>query len=442
MLCRKALQQLMADFRRFGSSVVFASADRLLVQTTKSEVGNAYAYSQYIVKSLKAKPLFNFLDLEIKEYWDYLLWYDAYNYGGKACEQVVEADEQTLDCIMHWQLNRFLPPLMQGIFNDWIVEYIELMHSFKRRPRHTVSALPPSPPQQQQQQQQQTQDRSFIRLTQLPPDAQADEEQRALLQNSFAKPLKKQIAGLIRRQQKEMLHPELASDYVFPQLPGAAALGPLANSGNSNSNNNNPALQLVKSIMQVLSLDANTMLESRLLRKELLAMFDVREFSAAATFVNPSESLRLEQVVCDGCTMARDLDLCRDEDITATADPASAAAAASAVGGSGVDGSSGSGAPWRCIWCGHEYDRLAIEARLIAHIERMLIDWNTQDLRCVKCRGVCLNEFLEHCACGGEWGESLARDELLRKLRVYGSVAATYGFQMLAAAVTSAAEGL
>ncbi len=57
MMSRKALLQLMADFRRVGSQIIFASANRLLLQTTKAEVGNAYAYSQYILKSIKAKPL-------------------------------------------------------------------------------------------------------------------------------------------------------------------------------------------------------------------------------------------------------------------------------------------------------------------------------------------------------------------------------------------------
>ena len=67
-------------------------------------------------------------------------------------------------------------------------------------------------------------------------------------------------------------------------------------------------LELVKSLMQVLSLDKNITIEARLLRKELLAMFDVREFSKTATFQNPSASLKLFQVSCDSCTMARDMD--------------------------------------------------------------------------------------------------------------------------------------
>ena len=77
MMSKKAMQQLITDFRRVGSHVVFASPTRLLLQTSKQEVENAYAYSQYILKSIQQKPLFHFLGLEVKDYWDILLWYDA-----------------------------------------------------------------------------------------------------------------------------------------------------------------------------------------------------------------------------------------------------------------------------------------------------------------------------------------------------------------------------
>jgi DNA polymerase epsilon subunit 1 len=118
MMSRKALQQLMTDFGRVGSHIVYASAHRLLLQTTKTEVGNAFAYSQYILKTVKAKPLFTFLELDIKEYWDYLVWYDSFNYGGKGCTEVIEEEKQELDTIMNWQLATFLPPMVQPIFKE------------------------------------------------------------------------------------------------------------------------------------------------------------------------------------------------------------------------------------------------------------------------------------------------------------------------------------
>ncbi|KUJ10809.1 DUF1744-domain-containing protein [Mollisia scopiformis] len=395
MMSRKAFQQLMTDFRRVGSHVVFANANRLLLQTTKSEVGNAFAYSQYILKSIKAKPLFHFLDLEIKEYWDYLVWYDEFNYGGKACSEVVEAENQTLDCIMHWQLSKFLPSPLQPIFHDWVVEFVEIMHKLKR-PR----TLPDSTP----------------RPTQLPVSAlastQDEKEDKIILGKEFEKPLKRQIAGLIRRQKDEMLHPELASDYSFPILPG------------SHLKLSNPAMQLVKSLMQVLSLDKNITMEARLLRKELLALFEVREFSNEARFENPSESLKLQQVICDNCTMARDLDFCRDEDLIP--DPTNPSETR----------------PWKCSFCDGEYNRMQIEERMIGMVYGLVAEWTGQDLKCGKCGTLRVNDFMEHCACSGAWVEVVRREEMMRRLRVFDRVARAYGLRMLGVVVEEVLGGV
>lgn len=415
MMSRKALLQLMADFRRVGSHVVYASANRLLLQTTKSEVGNAYAYAQYIIKSIKGKPLFHFIDLEIKEYWDYLVWYDEFNYGGKACQEVVERDEQDLQMIMHWQMATFLPVRLQSVFRDWVVEFIELMHGIKRPANGSDPTATP-------------------RLTQLPnrngnAGLGEDAPGQIILGKVFEKPLKKEIAALINTQKREMLHPELAGDYTFPALPGSH-LPHLSSShskalagGNPKSRaSGNPILELVKSLTQVLSLDKNITLEARLLRKELLAMFDVREFSKEGAFQNPSESLKISQLSCDNCTMARDLDLCRDEDLHA--------------------GAGGQETKWMCNYCEAEYDRNQIEERLVADVEGIVVEWTTQDLKCGKCGGLRVNEFQEHCTCSGEWRESVKREDVMRRLRVYRNVARFYGLRMLGDVVEGVWEGL
>uniref|UniRef100_A0A0D2XUW6 DNA polymerase epsilon catalytic subunit n=1 Tax=Fusarium oxysporum (strain Fo5176) TaxID=660025 RepID=A0A0D2XUW6_FUSOF len=386
MMSRKAFQQLMADFRRVGSQVIFANANRLILQTTKAEVGNAYAYSEYIIKSIKSKPLFHFIDLEIKEYWDYLVWYDEFNYGGKACQEVIEAEEQNLETVMHWQMATFLPVRLQSTFQDWVIEFIQLMHQLKRPHNGDPDATP--------------------RLTQLPSKGLEDHEGQILLGKAFEKPLKKDIIGLLNKQKRELLHPELAQDYTFPVLPG------------SHLNPRNPILELVKSLMQVLSLDKNITLEARLLRKELLALFEVREFSKDGTFTNPSESLRLPQISCDSCTMMRDLDLCRDEDLF------------------------GEGAAWRCGFCGTEFDRVAIEERLLGIVESWIVEWTTQDLKCARCGALRLNDFMEHCTCSGEWKEIVSRQDVSKKLGVMKRVAKFYGLRMLSDVVEELYKGL
>ena len=414
MMSRKAFQQLMMDFKRVGSHVVFANANRLLLQTTKAEVGNAYAYSQYILKSIKAKPLFHFLDLDIKEYWDYLVWYDDFNYGGKACQEVVESESQNLDTIMHWQLSTFLPVQYQSVFHDWVVEFIDLMHSLKR-PRHSITN--PSNPN------------STPRHTQLPlrkladnDDDSDDNETRQTLTKSISKPLKRQILTLLSRHRSQIAHPTLAADFSFPVLPGSHL--PLANM--------NPVLQLVKSLMHVFSLDKTLSLETRLLRKELLSFFEVKEFSPQARFQNPSSTLLLQQLICENCTVARDLDLCRDDDVIPS----------SSDGASGGNDNNTQVRAWNCSTCGHEHNRLRIEESLIGRVQRALVEWETQDLKCAKCRKIRVNEFMEHCGCGGEWAGSVGRESVVEALSVLGRVAGFYGLRMLGGVVEDVVGGL
>lgn len=393
MLSRKSFQRLMSEFRRVGSNVVFASSTRLLLQTTKTEVGNAYAYSQYVLKSIRANPSFHFIDLEIKEYWDYLVWYDEYNYGGKGCQEVTGSDEQDLETVMHWQLSRFLPAPMQTIFHNWVVEYIDLMHGLKRP--ETVDGEPSSTP----------------RLTQIPigqPDDATSEEITSILADRFSKPLKKQISGLIRRQRDEMLHPELASDYAFPVLPGVLV--------NPKDDKRNPALELVKLLMQVLSLSKLITLESRLLRRELLALFEVREFSKEGRFENPSANMKLPEMACNACCLIRDLDLCRDEDVLP--DP-------------GSDITKAAPKPWRCPFCQTEYDRLAQEEILIGQVYGMISGWQAQDIKCAKCGGLKVSDFMEHCSCSGPWVETMDRKDVEKKLHVLESVAKFHGLKLL-----------
>lgn len=395
MMSKKAFQQLMTDFKRVGSNVVFASSNRLLLQTTKSEVGNAYAYTQYILKSIKAKPLFHFLDLDIKEYWSYLVWYDEFNYGGKACQDVVEVSDQHLDTTMHWQLSTFLPLQYQPIFRDWVVAFIELMHNVKR-PRHMPTDEESSfLPQGIQS--------PFRPLTQT--SASINTHLTSILTNTISKPLKRQVLKMISRHRSEVAHADLAEDHLYPDLPGS----------HLDFGNTHPVLQLVKSIMHVYSLDGTVGLEARYLRKELLALFEIKEFSPHGRFQNPSSSLRLEQLICEHCTTARDLDLCRDEDILPSAD-------ASATG---------STTTWTCSACHYEYNRRKIEEMLISRINQVLVKWQTQDLKCNKCGRLRVNDFMEHCGCSGVWISTVNKGKIMEDLRVLEKVGSWYGLVML-----------
>ncbi|CAM9019005.1 unnamed protein product [Wickerhamomyces anomalus] len=96
-LTKKALLQLVGEFSKLGSSVVFANRSKIILKTSKVSVENSYAYAQYIVKAVRSRPLFNYLDLQIDKYWDLLIWMDQHNFGGRACLDISEKGRTRTD---------------------------------------------------------------------------------------------------------------------------------------------------------------------------------------------------------------------------------------------------------------------------------------------------------------------------------------------------------
>ncbi|KAL9051838.1 MAG: hypothetical protein Q9162_005779 [Coniocarpon cinnabarinum] len=401
VMARKILQQLLADCRRVGSHVVYASQNRLLLQTTKTEVGNAWSYCEYILRTIRAKPQFLFLDLEVREYWDVLVWYDEFNYGGRGCEKIQETEDsqEQLHTVMHWGIQDYLPTILRQPFHDYVVEFINLL-SDRKRPGGPHSS----------------------RLTQLPlqniqsEQSEQPEPTELLTKSGYAADLIQTVKSLLRRHRLEMQNPDLLVDWEYPNLPGSAPT-------QQKSRDDSPLLALVKFIVHVVSLDKSLALETRLVRKDLLALFEIREFSAQAQFSNPSASLKLRGVKCLECHYVRDLDLCRDEDFSISAE---------STNNIRIPG-------FRCVLCETQYNQLSLQERLLSDVVmRQVMEWSTQDLKCGKCSRLRNNDFMEHCACGGVWKETVSRTSVEEVLKVAGHVASVYGWSMVSQAVEDA----
>ena len=120
----------------------------------------------------------------------------------------------------------------------------------------------------------------------------------------------------------------------------------------SNVKLTNPALELVKSICHILSLDIPVEEEVDVLRKLLLRQIGIAEFSSKAQFTNYATSFILPDVICDFCNYCRDVDICRDtlvlaEDINDR---------------------------WRCPECMNSYDLATIEQQIIKIIEMKMMN--------------------------------------------------------------------
>ena len=154
-LMKKMFLQLIGEFRRLGSTIIYADFSKIVVCTKKKSMSDASAYIEFILSSIKSRELFHSLTMEPNQCWDYLWWMDQANYGGMSVklptslnpvngeqdqEMVgVESEEsevmevgygdQSLEEIeMKWNIRQYLPQAgsCQDIFH---VSPILILHS-------------------------------------------------------------------------------------------------------------------------------------------------------------------------------------------------------------------------------------------------------------------------------------------------------------------------
>ncbi|OLL26048.1 DNA polymerase epsilon catalytic subunit A [Neolecta irregularis DAH-3] len=389
ILTRKSFLQLMSEFRRIGSRIVHANPSRIVLQTNKLALGNAFSYSQYIVKAIKSKPLFHFLDLEITEYWDYLLWMDRTNYGGMSTKNIpLDSDNIQLETVFHWQLEKYLPPAIQGDFRYWAVKFVETMHAIKMNDVSNLSS------QHGNVQRNSSQVDAEVELKGL---------EAGVLNTSFAKPLRKQITQLYRRHTEAIMDTTDSADFAFPNLPG------------SHLHLTNPTLELIKSLCAVFALAKNLNLEVRVLRRDLLSILAVPEYSKDAIFEDYCAKYNLHNVSCEYCNLSQDIDLCRDGKIF-----------------SGNNHDNENQPPqWTCSNCAHAYSQIAIEEQIIIDLQQNLMSYQIQDIRCQKCKQAKIDNIQEYCSCSGTWVCTIKKSAIIDKLIICANIAQFYKLAML-----------
>ncbi|KAG5420383.1 POL2 [Candida metapsilosis] len=385
-LSSKALLQLVSEFKRMGAQVIFANRTKMLIQTSKVSVENSFAYGQYILKAARSKPLFNFLDLKIIKYWDILIWMDEFNHGGRSCTEITSEETQDLVVENYWQIKKFLPIVFQNEFEDWVFIFLDALSQYKIK-NLTGNGTQAGTPRV-------TQILHILngqkKLQQTPEVQDVDDIDNGVIE-IFRKPLQKRIEKLYRKQIDSIINPEFKKEYEFPNLPG------------SHLRMKNPALELVKFICAVFGLSKKRNIEVRLLKKELLQVFDVKEFSTQANFVNPSTSLKLPHVICDYCNHIRDVDLCRDEEINV----------------------------WNCTACHRPYNKIALEEETIAILMKLFTDFYNQDLQCDKCGCIRQGNLDLFCTCSGNWVETVDHVKVDQQVQVFANVGRFYNMQLL-----------
>ncbi|TPP56453.1 DNA polymerase epsilon catalytic subunit [Fasciola gigantica] len=178
----------------------------------------------------------------------------------------------------------------------------------------------------------------------------------------------------------------LDTDVMLPLLPSPASTDSLIFT---------PLLDFIKSICEVLSLDRSLKRQVSGIRRDLLRLIGVGEFSSEAVWIaphlirdqplftgdnqdsdfattNPIRSLLiyLPEVACPVCNFTRDIDVCRDTHLIRLVDT--------------TESITGYWA-WICPHCRNAYPRARLEEELVQQLEQIALQHCLQDLQCTKC---------------------------------------------------------
>lgn len=154
---------------------------------------------------------------------------------------------------------------------------------------------------------------------------------------------------------------------IHKKLPTCKAASELSYVGQTGGQIN-PALELIKSVCRVLALDSSIEAQVMGLRRNLLRLVGIGEFSDSAVWTEPCISFILPEVICKACNHVRDIDLCKDN----------------------YRHTENEEACWLCPSCKNSYDNIEIENMLIDCLNRKAMAYLLQDLQCLKCKQVSL----------------------------------------------------
>lgn len=417
-MMKKLYMQLIAEFKRLGSTIVFANLSRIIICTKKRSVADAKAYVDFILNSIHRKDLFHSIEIKPESCWEYLMWMDQANHGGVRGKLPKEIDEEEVvenmedpqnrsdelmatpndddepKVEMNWNMKRYLPSAAscQSYFQIIIASHIHAVYTHSLEERRCIE--PGSTPIKKRTSSQ----------SQKVADTSATPSLVTFAQERISGELTQTLFNVTQKIQHALSGDRSSNtdpSAEFPLLPGSHL--PL----------NNPALEFVKFICKVLSLDSNTQHQVNKLRRDLLRLLAVGEFSSEATFRDPCSSLVLPEVICLSCNSCRDLDLCRDPFITA------------------AEGNNPACCRCANLECGSEYDMDFIESQLIDMVQKQSMAFVLQDLKCVKCLGVNATNMSRYCKCAGNFSYTLSLDEFFNKLKTFRNVARHYKLALL-----------
>lgn len=414
-LLKKVFRQLLGELKNLGATIVYASISRIVMATPKTQTLDGLRYAGFLEKTVKEKALFKHIHFQpLIGVYSGLLFVDRFNYGAlpapeetmilsgevdnlqtkNASSSRVYASRDIPYVRMMWDMARYLPIPVAVLWSQVVEEFI-------RRPM--VQRLKA----EEQANSDECEDH-VLRATEQRKKRQFRPRGDGFVDE--VKHLVKSLTGQLLEKVHEIR--EKAPTLEFPNVPSVLN-GP-------QSKRRNCALEFVRCLCHVFSLDSASTEEVAAMRRNLLQLLGVREFAKESQFINPALPVPLHDVICTYCNAVVDLDVARDSRLwTESEDDRSAKKAKGSMS-------------WSCEYCGNPYDLRQIELDLLRTAQKLFTSYQVQDLVCKKCKLVKRENMTSHCGCSGSpFSMSVDRSLLRKQLFALQSVAEFHRFEFL-----------
>ncbi|XP_068968210.1 DNA polymerase epsilon catalytic subunit 1 [Bombus flavifrons] len=394
---KKLFAQLLAEFKNLGSIIIFANFNKIIICTKKRTMSDALNYMEFVVQTIRDKELFHSIEITFEQCWEYLTWLDVHNYGGikgklpKDIENTTNTNNENAEdendsepeIVMNWNLMECLPKeaACQSSFTAIIAGYFHAIYQFILENELNTTVMP----------------RNLNNLSQLSHNCTTAQLGLGSLENTaeFAKKLIKGDMSQKLFQIVQKIHKNLPEKTLtIEECPNLDLDG-------KDSKKINPALELIKSVCKVLSLDAEVENEVYYLRTNMLKLIKVGSFSDLVDWKDPCISLVVPEIICKVCNHTRDIDLCKDNFCTMDRDRYI----------------------WKCPLCKMDYDNDEIEFLLMDMLDHKSMAYMLQDLQCCKCNEIKRENMNELCSCSGNFKTLIPKSEIEKFMKICKSVA-------------------
>jgi DNA polymerase epsilon subunit 1 len=280
-LMKRIFYHLLSEFRKLGAIIVYANVNQIIINTNKTCLEDAKTYCDFILKVIRSRPVFSHLHLDVQKFWALFLFSDSANYAGvltsPSASSSSSSNQLTIDnedeenismqnngdddnnnnheVINQWNIEKYLPLSVQPHFSSIISSYLsQLYRHYYHRPTIndnddmiidvSSSSSSSSDPSS-----------STTKPTRSGPSYVTPEAHINILKSTISQ----RMYNLVHDIQRLVVPVGEENTAQFPKLAGSYL-----------STLRSPALEFVKNICHVLSLDRSLSSEIIILRKVCL----------------------------------------------------------------------------------------------------------------------------------------------------------------------------